>query len=267
MKRFKLCSVALTAFTLLLLTSCLGDSSSEMNFVDLPGSARFEGNKVVVETAVGTVYAPNLLATGFSADDCMLISFQYDSEDPANDGSLQNSYVTVTLTANPTSVSKRNVSFYNIDTTTVQTGERALDYGDYSHNAQYFGYLNGYLFMTSAYSGKAEEKLSWTLFFDRDQTPVKVKGSDVKGVEKEYNEYKAYLRCIVESEGTGTATNRAVINAYDAKDMIDLLNMKEKSLGNEGYFLNIQHVEKITESDSLIWKASETPIPMSIPEE
>jgi len=267
MKRLKLCTVALATFSLLLLTSCLGDSSSKQDFYDLPGAARFEGNKVVVETAIGVIYPPNLLATGFSADDCMLISFSYDSEDPANDSSLNNPYSTVTLLANPFSVSKRSVSFYSADTTTLLPNEKKIITGDYSHTALYCGYLNGHLFLTSVHSAKKDEVTAWTMYFDREQEPTKREGKDVNNQTKMYNEYKVFLRATVQNEGTGsTSTDGAVINAYEAKTMIDLLNMKEKGQNNEGFYVNVNYLKSIEEDESLVWAETEEPLFMVVPE-
>jgi len=266
MKRLKLCTVALTAFSLLLLTSCLGDSSSKQDFYDLPGAARFEGNKVVVETAIGVIYPPNLLATGFSADDCMLISFSYDSEDPANDSSLNNPYSTVTLLTNPFSISRRDVSFYVGDTTTLLPNEKKIIEGDLSHAALYCGYLNGYLFLTSVHSAKKDEVTGWTMYFDRDQEPTKREGKDVNNQTKIYNEYKVYLRATVQTEGTGSTSDIPVMNAYEAKSMIDLLNMKEKGQNNEGYYLNVKYLKSIEDNKDLVWTPTEEPLFMVVPE-
>ena len=93
MKQWKFLGAAAAA--MMMLSSCLGDTGGQTSsFSNLLGVVTMDSKTFVnvVQTAAGVVYNPDITKMGFSAGDCLQLSFTYDSSNPNNANDYVNGY-------------------------------------------------------------------------------------------------------------------------------------------------------------------------------
>lgn len=263
MKKIGLCKAALVAMCIVFMTSCLGDSNTEMTFVRIPAAVTMNGGQVVAETAVGRVYSSDILRYGIMPDECVLLSFRYDSSLPENENVGTDGSLTVSITEQPIRVNQSTVMMVPTDTATLMLNEQVLAASVVTTNPNYFGYLNNKLFLLSAIQGKSGDEYSWNVFFDSNQEPTTTQynGNTV-------NEYKAYMRAVRSKEGTGSAINLQTVNAYNAESLVMMLRSKEAGLKNEVFAVNFHYLSDLNAAkDSLTWSRSDWPVFFGVEEQ
>lgn len=243
------------ALAALMLTSCLGDSNNEGSLSHMPGVTRLTTTGVVVDTPAGTVYTPDFLTMGYYGEgDCMFVSFSYDLGTPENANSATQGYTYINLTEKPTPVNRFYTDMSATDTTTLLPNEMALEYAIGSYDATYFAAnLNGYMFLTSTFTGLTNQKNRWHLFFDYSQEPV---------VNDSKNMYTLFLRATITDEGTTPSGTAHESNAYDVSAAISSMQQRERTLGNKTFLINVRYLKKIDKDDptKLEWSDSTYPI-------
>ncbi len=244
MKQFKFLAGA-TASILLLFTSCLGDTNSTRDYHNVPAMASSSSfTKTIIESSIGKIYSESLNGM-YSDEDCMLVSFQYDSSDPNNVNEAENGYSYVKLLAMPTSVDKGYAEIAKTDTSAlIDEKEIALTLGSYAGAG---GYAGKYLFLYSVFKGMTDQKNRWYLFYDEQQTPRK---------ESDVNIYTLFIRAVEADPGKTPAINNEKMNAFRVANIIDEINSKER--GNTVFGLDIQYISEINEETSApTWKSSD----------
>lgn len=245
MKKFKVWSIA-AGGALLLLTSCLGETSNTGSFTRVPAVTRLKTASVLADSNVGTVYSPDIMSMGYYGDDPILISFSYDMGSPENANAEQNGYTYVTLTEKPITVDKGIVSPMIGDTTVLLEREIALHSGvatinDYTYFAPY---LNGYMFLTSVFEGLTDQKNYWYMNYDVNQEPDTDNGVNV---------YSLYLRAQKYEDGKTPSGDQAEMRAYDVKYFFQTINQREKSAGKTSFRVKVNYIESINEDGTFKW--------------
>ncbi|WP_102408139.1 hypothetical protein [Parabacteroides bouchesdurhonensis] len=228
------------ASALLLLTSCLGDSNNEQTLSAIPGVVSVSKDyKTIVETAAGVnIYSPNLDLAGYTSGDCVLASFTINFDDAQNANAATNGYYYVALNATPEKVDKWYVNPTIGDTTKLMDKEQPVAS---PIDTRYGGaYLKGILFLYSDFSFLNKQETRWTLSYDANQVPTTENGKQI---------YSIFLRASVITEGSAPTKSEVVVNAFEAKTMIDLFNSQQKSLGNKEYYVTINYVKEINKDD------------------
>lgn len=241
MKQFKFLAGA-AASILLLFTSCLGDTSTTQDYQYLPGvvtGGTF--SRTIVETQVGRVYSEQLNGL-FNDGDCMLISFQYDSDDPNNANEKENGYSYVKLLASPTPIDPWNAHSIEADTSKLMDEAEIPLLTAVSS----FAYTGKHFFLTSGFSGLTDQKNDWFLYFDPEQEPVQQDGKNV---------YTFVMRAIKRIDGKTPSGNQGSTNAFKVGDIVERINVKEQ--GNSDFAFTFLYLEKIEDNGDLTWKNSE----------
>lgn len=246
MKAFKLIG-GCAAATLLLLTSCLGESSNTTSKTTFAvGSTSDKTFKTILNTPVGPIYSA-ALASNVVDGACYLVGFEIDFDSPENANANTNGYYTATASGLEEIV-KGTPMFYNIpDTAKLIEKEIALE------NAGFFpehgAYVDGYLFMGGTYNGLKDQKNGWTLYWDRSSEPTTVEGVPT---------YSLFLRATKVLDGTGsTSTSITETRAYDVKAVLESVNKAEAAKGSTKFNLKINYLNNINEKDptDLTWKS------------
>lgn len=235
---------------ILMMTSCLGESSYEDKLYDVPGIVRTHNGKIVVDTSFGTVYAPAWIASGFYDRDAVLVSFINNSDEPQNSQSNieANGYITV-QGLNIVSVPSWNAGI-TTDLTQAMDDEVALKRAIASTSPYLLSYIGGHLFVTSSLDMMTKQENSWYITLDPDQEPI---------ADEQSNIYVAYLRSRISKEGEKPELqNSYSINAYYLKNLIDQIERKERTKARESYKLRFQYVSKINEEGEAPTWATET---------
>ena len=96
MKAFKLIGAAVAA-SLLLLTSCLGESNNTVTRAGFGVAGLSEKTyKTVLNTNMGALYSPSLSAQVVDGA-CYLINYELDLNSPENANAATNGYLTATI--------------------------------------------------------------------------------------------------------------------------------------------------------------------------
>ncbi len=256
----KMCKLALAMIlaAVTMLTSCLGDSDNSTTLSAIPGVYRYHNMTFMIETPYGYIYSSDLISnpkyTYLSEGDCVAVSFTYGSA-VSGDSDTGKDYTTVQLNELVT-LDSGNVSF-STDTATLKDKEFSMLEGAiFSSAYPTFAYLqSGVMFLTSGYNMLTKQESEFYLYFDPSQEPV----ADNAG-----NVYSIFLRAVATTEGKAPSTSVAQTVGYNVKNMINIINEREKAKSNSAFQLKINFVSDIEDSTIPVWKAVETKIPFEV---
>ena len=259
MKFLKLCSLAAIS-ALLVLTSCLGESDTTQNLYDIPGVIKWQGDRNVAVTPFFVISMSDL--DKFMTGDCVWVSFAYDSKTAGDENA--NGYSLVTPIKATTRLDEGRLIWNKTDTATLMLNEIEVDHGIGSYDYNFYSYIEGYMFLASAFTGLTDQRNSWELYYDVDQTP-KV-GASSQG--EDINIYTLYMRAKVVQPGKTPEKSDFNLNTYQIKSLVDRLNEKEKAIGKKAYGVNVRFLNKISkDSTELTWKDSTYPILFEVSKE
>lgn len=247
------------ACALLLLTSCLGDSNNQQTLSSIPGViSTSKDYKTIIKTAAGAaIYSPSLETAGYLPGQCVLASFTIDFDAAENANAASNGYYYATMNAVPTNVDRWYANPIMGDTTKLLDKEQAVTSPiDTRYGA---AYLEGMLFLFSDFTHLTKQESNWYLSYDGNQTAVEENGKRI---------YSVFLRAAIKTEGQTPSLNSVVVNAFDAKTMIDGFNTKEKDLGNKEYYIKINYIKEIDAKDptKFTWTSTDpTWMKLSVP--
>ena len=126
MKAFKLIGAAAAA-SLLLLTSCLGESNNTVTRAGFGVAGLSEKTyKTVLNTNMGALYSPSLSAQVVDGA-CYLINYELDLNSPENANAATNGYLTATISV-ADEITKGQPVFYNVpDSASLLQNEKGND--------------------------------------------------------------------------------------------------------------------------------------------
>ncbi|MGM9759766.1 MAG: hypothetical protein ACI30I_06580 [Parabacteroides sp.] len=252
MKTWKFLGAAAAA--MMMLSSCLGDSGGQSSsFSNLLGVVTMDNKSFVnvVQTAAGTIYNPDITKMGFSAGDCIQVSFLYDSSNPNNANDYVNGYTYVTITGTPTSIDKGSVD-YGVSDTTCLIGDQEIvldnPIAGQSTGYDFYPNLGGYMFLSSSFEGLTGQKNAWYLKYDMNQTP--------EVYNNNYDLYTFVLRAVKKEEGKTPQATIAVTNAYNIQMVLERMNQKANSEGKDRFYIQFKYLKSVEEDGTLKWANS-----------
>ena len=232
MKQWKFLGAAAAA--MMMLSSCLGDTGGQTSsFSNLLGVVTMDSKTFVnvVQTAAGVVYNPDITKMGFSAGDCLQLSFTYDS-------------------GTPTSIDKGTVEYGVTDTTALMTNEIAVvnPIAGTSTGYDYYPSLGGYMFLTSSFEGLTGQKNAWFMKYDMNQTP--------EVYNNNFDLYTIVLRAVKQEEGKTPAATIGTTIAYNLQMVLDRMNKKAQSDTKDRFYVRFKYLKSIESDGTLKWEYS-----------
>lgn len=257
MKQIKFVATALVA-VMMLLTSCLGDSSNSGELYGVPGKIRYSSGKLLIDTSTGTLYTTQLSTSEYYDGDWVYVSFSYNMDTEENANAEANGYTHVTLLQSPSKISEGQV-YGSADTTQVYTGEITLINPAYNAgHYQYFAYMDGDLMFTSEYSGLTDQRTSFQMYYDYNQESYSYNGK---------NTYTFYVRAIETAEGKTPTITYYAPNYYNVSSVISSVNQREKAAGNSSFCLDFRYVKEIDEETrEITWSSIAAPVEFAVME-
>ena len=251
MKQWKFLGAAAAA--MMMLSSCLGNTGGQTSsFSNLLGVVTMDSKTFVnvVQTAAGVVYNPDITKMGFSAGDCLQLSFTYDSSNPNNANDYVNGYTYVTVTGTPTSIDKGTVEYGVTDTTALMTNEIAVvnPIAGTSTGYDYYPSLGGYMFLTSSFEGLTGQKNAWFMKYDMNQTP--------EVYNNNFDLYTIVLRAVKQEEGKTPAATIGTTIAYNLQMVLDRMNKKAQSDTKDRFYVRFKYLKSIESDGTLKWEYS-----------
>jgi len=259
MKQIKFVGAVVAAF-LLLLTSCLGETSNSGELYGVPGKVRISGAKVLIDTYQGTLYTTQLSIAEYYGGEWLYVSFSYDMDSEENANADANGYLYVTLLQNPTTIPDGQIAYYSDTTKVMNDSEIALTEGAYNIlYYQYFCYIDGDLMITSEYKALTDQRMNFYLYYDSNQEPYVSEGR---------NTYTFYVRGEKRGEDGKTPTvTYQMPYYYDVRTIMNSIETREKNAGNKSYNLDFRYIDEIDEETGEIsWKSSSSMIYFNIAE-
>ena len=239
MKAFKLIGAAAAA-SLLLLTSCLGDSNNTMNRSAFAVAGISEKSyKTVLNTNVGALYSPSLSSQVVDGA-CYGVNYELDLNSPENANAATNGYLTATIAVTD-EITKGQAVFYNVpDSANLVQNE--IPVKNIFGNGDYGVYVDGYLFFFITMDMFKEQKNSYTLYWDRSKEPTTVENIPT---------YDLFLRVAKVADGTGSAASSiGEVRAFNIKSVLESVNSSEANEGSTKFNLKVNYLNTINEKDS-----------------
>ena len=227
MKAFKLIGAAVAA-SLLLLTSCLGESNNTVTRAGFGVAGLSEKTyKTVLNTNMGALYSPSLSAQVVDGA-CYLINYELDLNSPENANAATNGYLTATV-------------FYNVpDSASLLQNE--IPVKNLFSNGDYGVYVDGYLFFFITMDMFKDQKNSYTLYWDRSKEPTMVDNVPT---------YDLFLRVAKVADGTGSAASSiGEVRAFNVKSVLESVNSAEANKDSKSFNLKVNYLNTINEKDS-----------------
>ena len=224
MKAFKLIGAAVAA-SLLLLTSCLGESNNTVTRAGFGVAGLSEKTyKTVLNTNMGALYSPSLSAQVVDGA-CYLINYELDLNSPEN--------------AN--AITKGQPVFYNVpDSASLLQNE--IPVKNLFSNGDYGVYVDGYLFFFITMDMFKDQKNSYTLYWDRSKEPTMVDNVPT---------YDLFLRVAKVADGTGSAASSiGEVRAFNVKSVLESVNSAEANKDSKSFNLKVNYLNTINEKDS-----------------
>lgn len=252
MKAFKLIGVSAAA-ALLLLTSCLGETSNSTSGTTFAvGATSDKTYKTILNTPSGAIYSPTLMAK-VTDGACYSVSFEVNFDTPENANAATNGYYTATI-AGLDEISKGQAVYYNVpDTAKLLVDEIPLTNAGVIERMGW--YVDKHLFFAGAYNGLKGQKNTWTLYWDRSKEPVTIDNVIT---------YSLFLRAVKVSDGEGTSvTSFSDMRAYNIGSEIERIS-NSMSSDTKQFNLKVNYLNNINEKDSadLTWKSVTLPMPV-----
>ncbi|WP_277464266.1 hypothetical protein [Parabacteroides sp. PF5-6] len=242
MKQIKFVGATLVA-VLMLLTSCLGESSNSGELYHIPGKIRFESGKLLIETYSGTFYTTQLSPYEYNEGDWVYIDLSYDMDSEENANAEANGYIYITLLANPVTVQRADISYR--DTTQLAPNEIALTYAAVNVGYPQYFMLNGDLLMNSVFKEQTDIRYNFEIYYDNNQEPYQ---------HDSRNTYTFYIRAIRTLEGKSPEIEYMVPNYYEVESILKSIDVKEQAAGKTEYNIAFRYINKIdTEKEEFTW--------------
>ena len=225
MKAFKLIGAAVAA-SLLLLTSCLGESNNTVTRAGFGVAGLSEKTyKTVLNTNMGALYSPSLSAQVVDGA-CYLINYELDLNSPENANAATNGYLTATISvADSASLLQNEIPVKNLFS-----------------NGDYGVYVDGYLFFFITMDMFKDQKNSYTLYWDRSKEPTMVDNVPT---------YDLFLRVAKVADGTGSAASSiGEVRAFNVKSVLESVNSAEANKDSKSFNLKVNYLNTINEKDS-----------------
>ena len=225
MKAFKLIGAAVAA-SLLLLTSCLGESNNTVTRAGFGVAGLSEKTyKTVLNTNMGALYSPSLSAQVVDGA-CYLINYELDLNSPENANAATNGYLTATISVpDSASLLQNEIPVKNLFS-----------------NGDYGVYVDGYLFFFITMDMFKDQKNSYTLYWDRSKEPTMVDNVPT---------YDLFLRVAKVADGTGSAASSiGEVRAFNVKSVLESVNSAEANKDSKSFNLKVNYLNTINEKDS-----------------
>ena len=225
MKAFKLIGAAAAA-SLLLLTSCLGESNNTVTRAGFGVAGLSEKTyKTVLNTNMGALYSPSLSAQVVDGA-CYLINYELDLNSPENANAATNGYLTATISVpDSASLLQNEIPVKNLFS-----------------NGDYGVYVDGYLFFFITMDMFKDQKNSYTLYWDRSKEPTMVDNVPT---------YDLFLRVAKVADGTGSAASSiGEVRAFNVKSVLESVNSAEANKDSKSFNLKVNYLNTINEKDS-----------------
>ncbi|MDR3126903.1 MAG: hypothetical protein LBU08_00245 [Tannerellaceae bacterium] len=158
---------------LVLFTSCLGEGQHSGSASAI-GVVRYNEvlEKELVYSHMGVLYSKDI-ESACQDSDCVVFTFAYDYGIPENANPARNGYLFVTLSQKPVIINKADVFFEIPDTTILLPNELPLlNPVIQTGNPLCFNFVDGYLFLTSSFTGSGKQEIRWQLFCDTTRTSL-----------------------------------------------------------------------------------------------
>lgn len=239
MKAFKLIGAAVAA-SLLLLTSCLGESNNTVTRAGFGVAGLSEKTyKTVLNTNMGALYSPSLSAQVVDGA-CYLINYELDLNSPENANAATNGYLTATISV-ADEITKGQPVFYNVpDSASLLQNE--IPVKNLFSNGDYGVYVDGYLFFFITMDMFKDQKNSYTLYWDRSKEPTMVDNVPT---------YDLFLRVAKVADGTGSAASSiGEVRAFNVKSVLESVNSAEANKDSKSFNLKVNYLNTINEKDS-----------------
>lgn len=252
MKTFKLFSVVAAA-TLVLLTSCLGDSNNTRTLESQFAVGRIDSKtfKTVLDVSgLGAVYSPNI-ELQVTAGECYFVDLVVDFSSAENANAADNGYYTATVgNLNPITA---GVSIQQVaDTTMILADEQPVA------ELAIANYLSGHFLMGAAFDQLKDQRNRWELYYDPAQEPQ---------VDKNGNRYyDLFIRAVKRIDGEGSSTKEQVFRTFEAKNFVDKCIEKEKAEGKSAVNFKFNYLKSLTTKDDkteMTWTAYSATMPFA----
>ena len=221
MKAFKLIGAAVAA-SLLLLTSCLGESNNTVTRAGFGVAGLSEKTyKTVLNTNMGALYSPSLSAQVVDGA-CYLINYELDLNSPENANAATNGYLTATISV-ADEITKGQPVFYNVpDSASLLQNE--IPVKNLFSNGDYVVYVDGYLFFFITMDMFKDQKNSYTLYWDRSKEPTMVDNVPASSIGE--------------------------VRAFNVKSVLESVNSAEANKDSKSFNLKVNYLNTINEKDS-----------------
>lgn len=255
MKAFKLIGAAAAA-TLLLLSSCLGESDNTFSNTSFAVGGISEKNYSTVLNTISSygymsLYSPALEGKIVKGE-CYIINFEVNMSSPENANAATNGYYNATIAAMEV-ITMGNSVFSNVpDSTKLADNELPLK------NLMGGACIDGRLFLQSTLDMYKDQRNKYTLYWNRMDSDDPVKEDDIPT-------YNLFLRAVKDVDGTGSsATSMAEYRAFNIKSVLESVDKTESNKGSEIFNLKINYLTSISEKDSSDLKWSSVKIPFQV---
>ena len=260
MKKIILQHVVLLFVSLMLLSSCMGEGRNVESGGTF-GVVRFDYEKAgknVLDVTDDIALYHIFLETAYEGN-CYWVVYEIDYDKPENsyESLIANGYLTVDI------LEKAQIERWTVvptltDTSSAITNEVALlspmlSYST-SSNPEWF-YLKGILCITSSLNIPTDQKMYWSLSFDRDNMIT---------ISENTQYFDVFLRSSVRSQGSFSKGDVFISNAFDMRDYLKEAANKVKEAGGTLFKLRINYPSLIDENGQLKWSSQATgDIPVS----
>lgn len=252
MKNFKLCSMA-AAMTMVLLTSCLGDSGNNSQSRKNEFAVARTDSKSL-KTVLDVYYFGPLYSSSaqlmVNPGDCYFIDYEIDFSSAENANAAANGYYLANI-GNIVEIDKALPILQAADTTTLLEAEQPV--GKLATGA----YIDGYILLGMDFSQLKNQQTRWEVYYDPSQESTKNTSGEPT--------YDVFVRAIKKVEGEGSASTGAVYRAVLLKNFIEQCIEKEKANNVKTVNFKFNYLKHIDDKDStkLQWDSYIAPFAVS----
>ena len=253
MKAIRLMSMAaVAAFSMVMMTSCLGDTNDNFN-----GTAYAVGRTATGKTLIDAYTTYYGILPLYSASSqawaeptgCYLVDYDVNSNDADNKNFTSNGYYVATLTKSA-DIDKGYTVPSAADTSALQSNEQVLA------NAAGVAYIDYYLFIASAIDEPEKQQNVFTLYGQGSQS--------MKTGTDNVPYFDLFLRCVKMVEASGTSSVREEDRAFEIQNWVTSFTSVAKAAGKSSYKIKINYPSKVSSTDSTVtWSSFTLTVPIS----
>ncbi|MDH6304145.1 hypothetical protein M2459_000857 [Parabacteroides sp. PF5-5] len=249
MKKYTLFCIY-SLLSVILITSCLGDSGHSITVANQPGVVIVSNNETKIQLKDSTFIYSSSFASGYDNGDCFIFTYDLDYNTPENsDSGKQKGYYTVTIKqAQP--ISPLYPLEAGLDTAQAYQNERMLTL------EQRHAFIYNRLFL---YTKHKVDSFQLQNFFELTYN----KPNEPKVDESNRRIYNLYLRVFKNTSVTEERVSNPeslFINTFDLQEIAD----KEKSLGKDSLYINLHYVSSFSNNTPTVSSWGESLYGLSI---